>query len=368
MLQSFRIYLLPGFMFQSFLIGGGYGTGREIVAFFLVHETLGGLLGMATAAIAWCFLLAIAFEWARVYRAYDYRSFFRKLVGPFWRVFELTYLLLALLILSVVGSAAGEMFADMTGLPAIYGTIGLLFCVGVIVYHGSKLIERVFSVWSILLYVVYAVLLIWVITKYGDIVTASFEEGGATGEWAFDGLRYASYNFVVIAQTLFVLRHLKTRRQALLSGVCASFIGMIPAVLLLFAMASQYPEVLQEAVPVTLILNSLQSPAFVVIFHIVLLGTFIETGVGVIHSFNERIAAAYEDRGRRLPAQMRFLIGVSAFAVAVFLANQFGIITLVAQGYSAMSYVFLLVLIIPIATIGLYRVITVKDGAGQCHT
>ena len=31
----FQKYLLPGFVFQSLMIGGGYGTGREIVEFFL---------------------------------------------------------------------------------------------------------------------------------------------------------------------------------------------------------------------------------------------------------------------------------------------------------------------------------------------
>lgn len=31
----FRKYLLPGLVFQSLTIGGGYGTGRELVEFFL---------------------------------------------------------------------------------------------------------------------------------------------------------------------------------------------------------------------------------------------------------------------------------------------------------------------------------------------
>ena len=30
----FQRYLLPGFVFQSVIIAGGYGTGRELVEFF----------------------------------------------------------------------------------------------------------------------------------------------------------------------------------------------------------------------------------------------------------------------------------------------------------------------------------------------
>ena len=42
----FKKYLLPGFIFQSLVIGGGYGTGRELVEFFLLLGPKNGILGM----------------------------------------------------------------------------------------------------------------------------------------------------------------------------------------------------------------------------------------------------------------------------------------------------------------------------------
>ena len=47
----FRRYLLPGLVFQSIIIAGGYGTGREAVEFFLEYGAVGGLLGMVPATI-----------------------------------------------------------------------------------------------------------------------------------------------------------------------------------------------------------------------------------------------------------------------------------------------------------------------------
>ena len=35
MSDFFRRYLLPGFVFEAAVIGGGYATGRELVEFFL---------------------------------------------------------------------------------------------------------------------------------------------------------------------------------------------------------------------------------------------------------------------------------------------------------------------------------------------
>ena len=87
----FKKYLLPGFVFQSVVIAGGYGTGRELVEYFLSYGPLGGLLGMLLTTAMWSILLAVTFEFSRKFQAYDYRTFFNKLLGPFWFIFEILY-------------------------------------------------------------------------------------------------------------------------------------------------------------------------------------------------------------------------------------------------------------------------------------
>ena len=80
--RFFRRYLLPGFVFESAVIAGGYATGRELVEFFLPAGPWGGLLGMLVSMLVWSAVLMVSFELARVARAYDYRSFFKLLLGP----------------------------------------------------------------------------------------------------------------------------------------------------------------------------------------------------------------------------------------------------------------------------------------------
>ena len=38
----FQRYVLPGFIFQSAVIGGAYGSGKELAEFFLGHGPIGG--------------------------------------------------------------------------------------------------------------------------------------------------------------------------------------------------------------------------------------------------------------------------------------------------------------------------------------
>ena len=86
------------------VIGGGYGTGRELVEFFLNYGPAGGILGMAVTTIIWSLILAVCFEFVRVFQAYDYRTFFRRLLGPFWTFFELIYSILLFIVLAVCTS------------------------------------------------------------------------------------------------------------------------------------------------------------------------------------------------------------------------------------------------------------------------
>jgi len=118
----FRRFLLPGFVFQSLCIAGGYGTGRELVEFFLLFGPTGGLLGMLPATLIVSAGCLVAFELARMTRTYDYRSFLQVLLGRAWLLYEAAYLFAILLVLAVIGSATGALFTETLGIPGFVGT------------------------------------------------------------------------------------------------------------------------------------------------------------------------------------------------------------------------------------------------------
>ena len=356
-------YLLPGLVFQSVIIGGGYGTGREIAEFFLVHGAVGGLLGMAAATLCWSFILAVSFEFARVSRGYNYRTFFKALLGPAWRLFEILYLAIAVLVLSVLGSAAGEMLSAALGWPGMIGSLLLLAAVGLLAYLGSKTIERALAFWSLLLYAVYAVFIVWVATAAGDDIVDALSAGEITGAWHLDGLRYASYHLIALGAVLFVLPYLSTRREALVSGAIAGVVGVVPGVFIFLAMLAQYPEIQSQPVPVLALLQGLNSLWFFVVFQIVLFGTFIETGVGIVHALNERVASVFSEKNMAFPHWARLAIAVGVLGSAMFLARAVGIIDLIARGYGALSYAFIAVVVLPLLTVGVFKIFFVKSNS-----
>ena len=78
---------MPGFIFQSIVVGGGYGTGRELVEFFMTEGPLSGLMGMMVSMIIWSLVLAISFELARIGKSYDSRTLLTYILSNFFPLY-----------------------------------------------------------------------------------------------------------------------------------------------------------------------------------------------------------------------------------------------------------------------------------------
>jgi uncharacterized membrane protein YkvI len=349
----FQKYLLPGFIFQSLIIGGGYGTGRELVEFFLHEGPISGLVNMGVATIIWSVVLAICFEFARKRKYYDYRSFISGLLGKWWFTYEILYLIGLVLVVSVMGSASGEIFNEMFDLPEIFGIIIMMTLVGIIVYYGTSLVEKVLSFWSIILYAAFAIMFISVFIMFSNDISLSFSQQSTDTNWTMGGVKYAAYNIGLAPAILFCVRHFDSRKEALISGIFAGLIGMLPALVMFIAMLSQYPQIISETVPINIILENIGWTPFKFMFQIVLFGTFIETGVGLIHGFNERILSVKPD----LLDSWRAIIGIFLLLISIFFANQIGLIGLIANGYGALTWGYWIIFVIPIITIGLKKIL-----------
>ncbi|MCP4707001.1 MAG: hypothetical protein GY869_00115 [Planctomycetes bacterium] len=361
--SSFRKYLLPGFVFQSVIIGGGYGTGRELVSYFLKYGPLGGLLGMLLVTmVVWSVFLALTFEFARVFRAYDYRTFFRELLGPLWVLFEITFIVYMLIVVGVVGAASGAMFKDYLDFsfmnPSaryVIGVVLMLAVVGFLTFKGSKLIEKFLSIWSFLLYGVYAVFFVVTFIKIGPVIRENFANAEIGAGWHISGFKYAFYNLATVPGVLFCLRHLETRKEAVTAGLLAGPIGIIPAVLFFIPLSGYYPEALAETVPSAFVFKQTGITVLFVIFQIILFGTLVETGTALIHSVNERVESAFKAQNKVMPQKLRPILGCGMLVVAVGI-SMLGLETLIDKGYGYSSWGFLFIYLIPLATWGIFKI------------
>lgn len=351
-ISAYKAYLLPGFVFQSIVIGGGYGTGRELVEFFLRVGPAPGYLGMVTAMLIWGVILALGFELARVGRNYDYRTFTRALLGRAWVAVDVLAILSMILTVAVVGSASGELLREMSGAAPIIGTLLAVSIIVLLVFWGSSLIERVFSVWSLLLYGFYLLMIVLVLRTESSDIIRNAVVGDPEAQWFLGGVRYAGYNLAGLSAMLFVVRHIHSRRQAVTAGFVAGGIAMFPGMIIYTALLAYYPSILDESIPANFVLSQIDWPAFQLFFQIILFGSFIETGTGTIHGFNERLAGAWRERGHEMTRWQRLAVGALVLVSAVWLADRYGLVALIADGYGLITWGFWLLLLLPVLLFG----------------
>ena len=359
----FQKYLLPGFIFQSVVIAGGYGTGRELVEFFLQLGPATGLLAMAVATIIWSAVAASSFELARLTRSYDYRTFFKHLLGRGWFLYEIIYFLQAFLVLAVIAAAAGAILRETFGAPTLLGVIGMMAAVGFLALRGTPAIERFLASWSFVLYGAYGVFFVWCWTSFGDAIAANWTASAVGDGWLLGGVTYAGYNLQMIPAILFCMRHLESRRNAVGAGLLTGPIAMMPGLLFYVAMVGQYPAILDDTVPANVLLELLGSRIFQVVFQIVLFGTLIETGAGLVHAVNERLATTYAERQREMPTPLRPTIAIAMLIVGAVSA-QVGLTDLIASGYGTITWGFIVIFVAPVLTLGVWKIVRWDAASG----
>lgn len=355
----FQRFLLPGFALKAVIIGGGYATGRELAEYFVPSGPWGGLSAMLLATAIWSVVAALTFALARAFHAYDYRSFFRELLGPAWIAFEAAYVVFVILILAVFGAAAGAIGAATFGWPALAGTAMLAAAIVLFASLGPDAVERLFKYVTFLLYGVYALFLIFALASFGGQIADGFAHAPPpSGNWIAGGVTYASYNIVGAVIILPVLRHLTSQRDAVIAGVIAGPLSMAPAILFFVAMMAFYPAIGSETLPSDFLLRQMAVPGFHTLFQLMIFAALLESGVGAIHAINERVSGVVEARGRApLGTGARAAIGGVILIGCMFVAARIGLVDLIASGYRFLAWLFLAVYVVPLLTIGTWRLL-----------
>lgn len=348
--------LLPGLAFKAVVIGGGYATGLEIVTYFLPSGPVGGIYAMLLATLIWSLVCAVTFLFAFHTGSRDYRTFFRHLLGRFWPIYEVAYLLALVVILAVFAAAAGAIGKSVFALPELAGALALMLLIALVSAWGNASVERLFTYVSFLLYATYAMFLLLSLTRFGDRIGAAFAADMPTTGWALGGLTYAGYNIIGAIVILPVTRHMRSAKDAISAGLLAGPLAMLPALLFFVCLVAYYPAVQGEALPSDFLLERLELPWFRVLFQLMIFTALLESGTGGVHAINERISETFRARsGREIGRAARFFTTAMLLAGSVFVAGSFGLVALIADGYRWLAYLFLLIYVAPLLTVGLWR-------------
>ena len=103
-------------------------------------------------------------------------------------------------------------------------------------------------------------------------------------------------------------------------------------------------------------IDQINVPYLSFVYMTAMFGTFLGTGLGFLQAVRERLDAwATAKTGTPLPRWLHLCVAIGALLVSAAL-GQFGIIELIAKGYGTIAWGFLIVFIVPLLTIGVYKI------------
>jgi uncharacterized membrane protein YkvI len=149
---------------------------------------------------------------------------------------------------------------------------------------------------------------------------------------------------------------MRSNRDAIVAGVLAGPLAMVPAMIFFICMCAFYPQIAQETLPSDFMLAQMHLPVFRILFQAMIFVALLESATGSVHAVNERISGAYQRRrARELPQLARLLISGALLAGSIFLAGRFGLVTLIASGYRMIAYAMLVLYLVPLMSIGVWQ-------------
>jgi len=356
---KFSRLILPGIILQSVLIGGGFATGREIVEFGGKYGASGWISGVAIF-LGFTLLAILTFEACRQWHVFDYKSLLKRLIGRGWIAYEISYLLLSVLIIAVMASAAGEILKDTLGLSVWVGIVLIIVLVGFLNYMGENFIASMKTIGTVALFAAYTIFSFSVYAHRSEEIMLVFRQWDTSYSkdapgfllLIWTGITYVGYNLGVYPASFFTIKKIQSRKESVIAGIIAGLLMTIPWFLTYLAIMAYYPnpEIIGASVPWLKLLTPFGS-TFIVIFGIVVGWTLVETATGVIHAFINRLDVdIYQTTGKNLTGFRKGIISLIALIIAMLLA-QIGIIDLIAKGYTYMAYAMILFFGIPLLAI-----------------
>lgn len=353
---AFRVLIIPSAVFLSVLFGGSYGTGREVMEFVSQHGPKSGLLALAAVSITYAILLFLCFEIARRFQQYEYRGFFKPLLGRAWVLYEIVILIGMVLTLAICVTAAGAISDTRFGFPPWVGSLLLLSIIFLLNYQGRHLVEKsmVFSVSA--LFCVLLALLFVLSDEHSETIAANFRSNELHWDAWQGGVQYALVNGGFIPLLLYCGRGLQSRSQSALASSVAALIAIIPGAVFHYAFMSAWPGIKAQELPTYWLIDQVASPLFLNIYVIVLFVLIAQTGVGMLQGFLERMDAwRIQQQGQPLSHLGHGLVAVG-MVVASMLLSSMGIVALILTGYSILAMSFIAVFVVPLLTRGVYLV------------
>ncbi|WP_027722050.1 YkvI family membrane protein [Maridesulfovibrio zosterae] len=365
-------YLAIALVWFSSHFGGGFASGRQIVAFYLNHNWTS--LFMPAVSM---FIMGICMYYSMViaarFRAYDYSTWSKKLYGEIGffavPVYEILVNSVLLLATAVAFATGGTILSKLFGTSYMMNTFFIAAVIFVLTIYGSELVRKSAIVVSFLLivsmFIIYLPNIIHyfpkIVQNLAAIKSGEIATSGPDSFWdaLWWGVKYGTLHccaigaYIVHAQ---VCPDKSCLKKAIIIGVIINSLIMYLTYFGILAFVDQ--GILKEAVPALfVVMHGLGGSWMTSLISFCIVIGAVSTGVALVYGTTNRLVTFFgrnlDDAGRLRRQRFHSMIASTILVSACWLVAQLGLIPLIGKGYGSMGWVTMFLITIPIVLRGL---------------
>jgi uncharacterized membrane protein YkvI len=354
--------------------GGGFASGRQLVDFYVQFGWYAIFTPIISAALI-ALVLYCAWSFAVKYEVYDYRSwsvaYYKPLKGfaPFFSAaIEVMYLIILIMATGVAFSTGGTLLTQLVpSLKEHYYlcTVGLALFIFALTIWGAETVRKAATVMAILIIAgmltVYSSNLFVNFSKLAEVLKAAPSSNGGFWPAMWQSVKYAGLQCSLIGAYTAVADALHTQADV----KKATFIGFIVNAGMLILAATgvlahypltgdmlgtvEAPTIMRLPTPITYITQHGGGGNIgVALVSMIILLAVISTGVGLIYGGARRVSTWWMKRTGATSSHRVDIVSSAVYVTISWCVASFGLIPLIAQGYTWVGILSTPLVVIPI--------------------
>ncbi|MCD8098894.1 MAG: hypothetical protein LUE31_12940 [Lachnospiraceae bacterium] len=344
--------------------GSGFATGAQAVSFWTSYGAYAIFLPIISVALM-AGVAYIQWEFCRLNKTYDYRAYSNALFAPYDKVlgtiYEILFIAIMVMGVSAVFAGAGELISTSLGIPYVPSVILVIALVVLLNMFGSGVLLRAASVLSVILIaVILIVCVLGLVQQGGQLVSivSNWETGGSLGGAILSGILYGSFQCIILGATTNLSQELETKSDSKISAVIGLLMNGVMMIVLTYMLLCYYPEVNSESLPVFAAISKLGIPFLQPAYSIMIFLAFMTTAITCIGAILKRLECFGE---KQLPnITVRRAVYSLVIILVCFGIAQFGLLTIIKKGYSAVGYLGIPFVVIPTFVVGIRKISAAK--------
>lgn len=356
------VYMAVAFVWFTTQFGGGFASGRQIIDYFLKYGWYviftPVLVQLIQAVILYC-VFKLSFE----KQLFDYREFTDELYGSargvMSPIYEFGYNVVLCLATAVAFATGGSVLTQLIGIPYLISTLIIAVSIFLLTIFGAELVRKAATVVSIMIIVgmlaVFIPNIIYFASKIGENYASLQASSSAIGPALWKMFLYAAFQVLAIGAYVGHARAFKSIDEIKKSMIVGFFVNSIIIMLAVFGIISVYDTdgIMTQAVPnLVMVQAGVGGAVLTPIISVLILVGSLSTGVnfiyGIVSRVTNHLGKNETEEVRRSKENRRSIVASIGYVALTFAIAQFGLIPLVAKGYSYLGYISIVAVIIPI--------------------